>query len=291
MKATNFNLNNILDPIFAKGTAIVTIILAAISITVLSCNKDFNDRDFPDPTPMEQTQTVSQTFTLTTKADTYNMAKGWDYATYIYQYCMIPQTLTLTGTGQSAGTNYTATATIQQLKAGAITINMLAGTYSAVYKTPHTRTTDVFSANTNSVVPTVLDYEPITGDVLDISVNNPNLSITGAPIPLTAVLDDYLIVLDISQVTEVTITSGGNASPKRRLLYNATDKYHWGYFGDNGAFEKGMPTAIMFKVDGVQKTVDVTGFQKGKVYHVITPFTAPTALTIPGMITQTVIVP
>jgi hypothetical protein len=263
-------------------------ILLTLSITVASCNKQADQQNFPDPTPIEQANTVTQYFSVTTDLEKTQMdAKSWDITTWQWLYSATPATLNIIGTGSSAGKNYTKSTTVEQLRTGTTSVNMLPGTYNITYATIHDRTTNIFSINGISTAN--LNYQPILSEHLDIKVANNEINITGSPIQMTATLEDYLLVVDIPNVSGVKFTNDDFSGNQCLLLYNSADKYHWGYFTSVPVY--GSPTKIKFTVGGVEKIVDVSGYQKGIVYHLISAFDAVTQINIPSMSEVVVVVP
>lgn len=257
--------------------------------TFEACNKQYAERDFPEPTPTEQVQTVNQSFGVTIGTGTSQMtAKSWNVTTWVYKFSPNPAILTLTGTGASVGQNYTASCTVAELKAGTVTVNMLPGTYTVKYTTPHIRTTDSYVYN--SVETNSLNQAVQVGDVLDIKIDN-SFMITGTPLNLTATLDDALIIIDIPvNVVQVNKTNSfvvGDYLAKLLNTYNDTDKFFYAYVSQG----------VWLKLNGVNKIVTVdkivdgTGYLKGNSYHLISSFNTSSSLIIPEMINQTVIVP
>ena len=269
---------------FISGLAIMMpAVLLALSITVESCNKDFNDRNYPDPTPQtEQAQTVYQSFGVTIKTGTSQMdAKSWDATTWVYKYSTVPANLVLTGTGASVGQNYTQSCTVAQLQAGTVSINMLPGTYQISFVTPHIQTSDSYSTGGHSLAELV--GTPPIGDVLDIKIDN-TTTVTGTPLSLTATLEDALVIIDISNESTALASKTnafGSILPKLLNTYYSSQGVLYGYVN----------AGLWLKLNISARIIDGTGYVKGNAYHLISAFQASSSLIIPNMTVQNVIVP
>jgi hypothetical protein len=276
-----------IKPITMKN--IIVWLLMVSGITLMSCQKpsayDTPETIIPDePTP----ELITQSFGVTVKTDVSPMdAKSWDVSTWVYNYSTVPQTLTLTGTGASAGRNYSKTCTVAELKAGTVTFLMLAGTYNASFETPHILTSDVWALNGKNAAQLTIASK--VGDVLDIKINNTGLNITGSPIVLTATLEDYLIITDIPNITNgvfATNPNGDNSYPQIvRLLKNTVGDFHYAY-GKPEVFVQGSiyPICRLEWMEGTNpKTVNTTSFVKGNAYHILSALAPVTQITIPGM--------
>lgn len=255
-------------------------ILLTLSLTVASCNKNYQDAPY---TPPKTEQTITQGFDLQIGTETTDLSRSWDKTAWVFNYNQTSTVLTLTGTGASVGHNYTKTCTIDQLKAGTVSITMLPGNYEATFTTLHARTTDSFSANGLLAASIHSDI----GDVLDIKIDN-NLLCTGTPLTLTATLEDYLIIYDVPTETSVSAYdfayySNATSATVPRLLntFYSTKGFHYAY----------MNAKTNYKAIPSNKVVDGTGFVNGNCYHIISPFAAASVLNIPDMIVQDVIVP
>ena len=254
----------------------------AIGILIMSCNKNADRQNFPDPTKTEQANTVYQSFGVTIGTGTSQMnAKSWDATTWQYKYSTNPASLTLTGTGASAGQDYTASCTVAELKAGTVSVNMLPGIYTASYVTPHKMSVIPFVLNGHTI--SELVNSATIGDILDIKIDN-SFTVTGTPLNLTATLDDCLIIVDIPNELQVQVSKTNDFTgimPRLANTYLDSDKYHYGYVN----------SGVWLKLLLNNKTVDGTGYLKGNSYHLITNFSAQSSLMIPDMINNTVIVP
>lgn len=260
---------------------VASLLLIASSILLQSCEK----WDEPTNKTNPQIEQITQGFSMSIKDEVTPMTtKSWDPATWVYNYSTVPQTFTLTGTGSSAGTNYTKTGvTVAQLQAGTVSMTILPGTYTATFETPHVRTLDTFSNSPFSG--TIRVGSAVVGDVLDIKINNPNLHLTGSPIALQATLEDALIIVDVPNVAYVFANKSatGTPSPNPFLLKDAVNGFHYGYVNET-------PLWLNFMA-GTERNVDASGYLKGNAYQLVSAFGATTTLNIPNMILNYVVVP
>ena len=260
-------------------TLAVALLLTASALLLNSCEK-WGDDPIPQTPPTEM---VTQTFGLKISTETASMSlKSWDPTTWVYNYSTVPAELKLTGTGTSAGTNYTKMVTVAELKLGTA-MTILPGTYTATFETPHVRTTDTFSCQ--PYVGNEMVGSAVLGDVLDIKINNPNLHLVGSPITLTATLEDALIIVDVPNVAYVYArkTQSGVGVTNPFLLKNEANNFHYAYVNET-------PLWLNFTAT-TMRDVDASGYLKGNYYHLISAFGASAIVTIPGMIGHDIIVP
>jgi hypothetical protein len=249
-----------------------------LTFTLTACNKT-PDFDTPDRTPKTE-QTINQSFGMTISSKTTPMTKGWDKTTWIYNYSPTPATLTLTGTGESAGRTYTKSCTVDQLKSGSVSVTMLPGVYTATFSTPHTQSLDVWSLF-NNPVETINATTNRVGEFLDIAINNTDLNITGSPLSLTATLEDALVIIDVPNITSATsYLNASLTTPTTPRLINSIPTLHFGYI-DNARYIQLMPGG---------QVVDGSTFLKGNVYQIITNFGATVELNIPNMLINQVVI-
>jgi hypothetical protein len=264
------------------GETLLCIIGLVGLLTLASCNKTYNDAPFIPPKQTEQT--VLQSFGMQIGNETTDLSRSWDKTAWVINFNQVPTIFTLTGTGASAGRNYSVTCTEGDLKAGNVSLTILPGTYTAKYHTIHNYL-DMDTWVINGMNPAYIWSPP--DNVMDIKINN-DLTLTGTPIVLTAVLDDYLIIVDIPTVTSVGVYNVqnyvGTCSGLSPLLFNtfyASKGFHYAYINDVTNYE-------LFPSN---KIVSGTTFQNGNAYHVISAFAAVTTINIPDLIQQDVIVP
>jgi hypothetical protein len=272
----------------SKKIKSIVALLLLVGLTMFqSCKKGFNDEPVTNPqTPQTpQKEMVNQSFSLSIQTDVNQIgSKAWDANTWVYNYSPIPQVLKLTGTGASAGTNYSQTVTVADLKAGNISFNMFPGTYTAEFNTPHVQSSDVFSLNGNSV--SGVARADAVGDVLDIDIYN-QIVVTGTPIALTATLGDALVIVDIPSTAETDkySTAALSGIPTRLIKFPAMS-VQYGYIRPD------LATWLKIQAtDNSFKTASLGLLVTGKVYHITSTFGGQLLITIPGMTVNEIVLP
>lgn len=271
--------SNLLTRIQTSLSALTLVILTASMLSLAGCNKEFNDKNYPDPEP--KIEMVTQLFGLNIESKATTMtAKSWDKTTWVTNFSPTAYELKLTGVGNP--NVYKKTVTVAELKSGTINFDMLPGNYDVTYRTIHIPNANPFSMN--GLTSVVLNNNAI-GDVCDIKIQN-NVTVTGTPLQLVATLDDALIVVDIPDVSQVkrylTLADQTAEITAPRLL-QTVPTINYGYVS------KATFLTINFNtVAG--KNVDLSNILLGNSYHVVTPFGATVELLIPDWTPNDIII-
>ena len=232
---------------------LLTIVLFT-TILLGSCKKDFEQ-----PTPPNEQQTITQTFTLNNLHLNDGRMKVYNPDTWVYKYSTTQFELKFTGKYKT----YTKLVSIDELKTNGITISMYSGIYDITYSPIHS---------------------PLYSDVLDISINMTNVNINGSPINLIGQLDDALLIVDIPKNLLYDYPNGvldNRGSSLPTLLYNSTDDFYYGYVNSNPI----NPLTVYF-LDNSYGLLNITSFEKGKVYWFSRENSGTLTLTIPNMIIE-----
>jgi hypothetical protein len=253
---------------------ITMVVLATTVIFFQSCNKNRDNNNFPDPTPVEQT--VYQSFGLRASTEVTAMNnRSWDKDSWTYNFSALPFQLKLTGVGNP--NVYTQDVTVSQLKEGTVSINMLPGTYNVTYETIHTQAGDAWSINGTNLFAT-----NAIGNVLDIKIQH-SITVTGTPVLLTATLQDALIVVDIPSTNKVERYLDSDMSSIAPLLLNTVPTIHYGYVNK--------PSWLRIFIENTSpKILDMSMIMNGEAYHIITPFGATVNLIVPDMVVHEVVI-
>lgn len=208
-----------------------------------SCNK-YENYVIPDITPQEQL--ILQTFDITTIVKEQPLTKSWNPETWIYNYSDTKFELKLTNQTNT----YSKIVSINELRTGTVSINMVVGKYDITYTPIHS---------------------PLFSSVLDVSINMSDVEINGTPVILQGTLDDALIILDLPNITD--IQHNGSA-----VFYQHPDGYWYAY--TNKPINE---LNLTINNGETYKTVSVTLLQTGKVYWFVSNLGATFQLNIPAM--------
>lgn len=249
------------------GTSIIAV-FSAVMILLSGCENKTDEE-------------VYQSFGIDIKSNESDInLKSWNPTEWVYAFYQYPVTFTLAGV--TNGKTYTKECTVQELKDGTVSFQMLPGDYTVSYTTPHWQSELPWSMNDVEGLGTIQrrvqlnDAGKAVGDKLDIKINN-TISVTGTPITLNATLDDALIVVDVPDVEEVKVfLSNFSEINPPRLLNNITG-IHYGYVNSGRLLQ------LKFYDGTTQNISTPTGTDKGKVYHIISRIGASVVLNIPNM--------
>ena len=225
-----------------KLSATVLALLMIFVIGLTSCDKE----------PIEQREMITQEIKLT-NIYSMPMTKGFDINTWVYEYNTQPATLTFTSVDNPAE-SVTMNVTIAQLQQG-LSLNIYKGTYNITYQTVHSQT----------------DFTK-----LDIKINMQNVTVAGTPIALTALYDDYLIVVDMPDVFNISCDYWTNY--QMNLTYH-TDLNIW--YAYSNIIDATYTYLIRFN-DMSTKTFNLGGKTLGHIYWYTSPINAGTTITFPA---------
>lgn len=254
-----------------KRTKLATSIIAVFSAVMILLSGCENKTD----------EEVYQSFGIDIKSNESDInLKSWNPTDWSYSYYQFPVTFTLTGV--TNGKTYAKECSVQELKDGTVSFQMLPGDYTVSYTTPHWQSDNIWSMNNVEGLSTATRRNQLNeagrsvGDVLDIKISN-TINVSGSPITLNATLDDALIVVDVPNVQEVKVflSNFSEVNPPR-LLNNITG-IHYGYVNSGRLLQ------LKFYDGTTQNITPATGTVKGKVYHIISRIGASVELNIPNM--------
>lgn len=224
-----------------KLSATVLALMMIFAIGLTSCDKE----------PIEMREMVTQEIKLT-NIYAMPMTKGFDINTWVYEYNTQPATLTFTSVDNPAE-SVTMNVTIAQLQQG-LSLNIYKGTYNITYQTVHSQT----------------DFTK-----LDIKINMQNVTVAGTPIALTALYDDYLLVVDLPNVLNVTSSYWEGYELKFTQLNDIW--YAYSNITNMPIYE----ISIRF-TDGSTKTFNFGNMAYGNIYWYTSPISAGTTITFPA---------
>ncbi len=250
---------------------IISIVIAVLTLTLNSCEEITDNK----------LQEVNQSFGLNINSNESDIKlKSWNPTEWVYTFYQYPVTFTLAGV--SNGKTYTKECTVQELRDGTVSFQMLPGDYTVSYTTPHWQSEMPWSMNDVEGLGTIgrrvqlTDAGRAVGDKLDIKINN-TISVTGTPITLNATLDDALIVVDVPNVQEVKVFLNNFSEVNPPRLLNNITGIHYGYVNSGRLLQ------LKFYDGTTQNISTPTGTVKGKVYHIISRIGASVELNIPNM--------
>lgn len=170
LKRINKQINELITEYKARSLMIIL----ALSLGLMSCNKD---NDIIPDIPEQQQELISQSFSLAPVVKEIQ-TKGFDPATWVYKYSDTKFELKISNSMHT----YTKSVSVNELLQGTVSFSMVAGNYNISYTPVH---------------------NPKFADVLDIGINMLNVQINGSPIVMTGQLLDALVIIDIPTVTGV----------------------------------------------------------------------------------------
>jgi hypothetical protein len=240
------NINTMAKKKLAGTLGMITMI---ILLALTGCNKDFNTPQTPP-----RVETISQQFFITTSIKDMPNKKSYDPSTFVVQYSDVKYELKIS----NANNTYTKQVSINELRAGTITFQMVAGIYNITY-------------NPSGLAKFTT--------VLNISVNNTAVAINGSPVTLQGTFIQSLIIVDIKGIQPY---SGGNLITNFTHMTAGGDDYWFSYTGQNitvvddfGIYENesGM----------IKKWVVINPLLLGKIYWIQSNMGVQNILNLPAL--------
>ena len=168
-------------------------------------------------------------------------------------------TLTFSGTH---GNNYTYSKSIAELQTG-FAITVLPDTYTVTYSSTHQGTTE---------------QNPLS-QTLDITINDTKNINTVTPVILSASNSDYLIIVDVNELTQSQIMSGGNWYQ----MFSSPDPnktYKYAYYNQVGDVDIRYTFYNTITSQNQTLTKTLTNAQLNNIYHMLSSFNGNTNINI-----------
>jgi hypothetical protein len=179
------------------------------------------------------------------------LTKSFSVADWVYNYNPLQYELKFTG---SHGNNYTFNKSIAELQTG-FDITVLPDNYSITYQSIHTE----------------FNSSPLS-QTLDIKIEDTKNISTVTPVTLTANNDDFLIVVDVNNLTQAQIVVDGT----QYLMFNSPDeskKYKYAYYNKVGDV-----TVSYYNGNPIFKTIP--NAQLNNIYHIVSTFNGTSDINI-----------
>ena len=228
---------------------IFTGLILIFSLTLMvGCEKDFNEPQKPEQTP------VNVSFNLKMDIKEKPMTKGFDINTWVYNYNPNQFELKLSNNENT----YTKMVSVEELKNGSVSINMLKGTYQVSFITTH---------------------QTGIGQYLDIKIDE-EIYINGGGITLNGIINDFLIIVDIPNILSSVIYKDivDATNLLGQLNFNSVGGFWWGYLED-----------INYNILRINWTGDLRDnynldfVENGNVYIYLRPSEHQTTIIIPEL--------
>jgi len=237
LKRVNTKLNRKINAMRSHLATISAIVLLAIVFT--SCKKDIQAPE----------RMITQSFSLVTPIQ-QDIRKSFDPLTWVYNYSDVRYELKLTNENNT----YTQNVSVNEMIAGVITFEMIAGVYDVSY---------------NPVC-----YTPFY-HVLNVSINMNDVNIQGTPIQLLGDLASSLIIVDVPNAMWIA-DELGNTLNEPQFVHDARG-FWWTY--TNTAFSN----YVIGKSDNTYPTFSVNPLALGKVYWFASSVNGGITIDIPDM--------
>ena len=183
---------------------------------------------------------------------TQSLTKSFSVSEWVYNYNPSQYELKFLGTN---GNVYTYNKSIAELKAG-FNITVIPDTYNVTYQSEHIGDNGTFISKT-----------------LDIKIEDVKNINTVTPVTLTANNDDFLIIVDINNVTQAKIMRNGIYSNIMFDSPDASKNYKYAYYNEVG-------NVIISYWTGQEYTKTINNAQLNNIYHLVSSFNGSSNINI-----------
>jgi len=240
METTNNTIT--VTPLFGLLTAALFGIAFMMLIFFTGCKKDEPQGNNKPITVQCQAQGIA----------VQPLTKSWSISDWIFNYNPNQYELKFTGTH---GNVYTYSKSIAELQTG-FEITILPDTYNVTYQSEHTP-----------------ESGSLLSKKLDIKINDAVTINTNTPVVLKANNDDFLIIVDINNITQAEVMKNG--FPYN--MFNSPDltkTFKYAYYNEIG------DVTIRYWNGGQNYIKTISNAQLNNIYHMLSTFNGSTNINI-----------